>query len=112
MKQTYSNVKIRYKFRRPECARPRALRSRDVVVLGMHMTRTIAGTLQDGQTHLMFAVYVRVDTVLGTYNTVDNIAQREQSVREAPRNQSTQENEKAGPSGYAGIYIPFIGYHL
>ena len=76
------------------------------------MTRTIAGTVPDGQANLIFAVYVCVDTVLVTYNTAHNIVQPKQSVREASRTQTTQGNEKAGRSGYAGIYIPFQGYHL
>ena len=76
------------------------------------MTRTIAGTVPDGQTHLIFAVYVCVDTVFVMYNTAQNIVQPKQSVREASRTQTRQENEKAGRSGYAGIYITFQGYHL
>ena len=92
----YSRVKITYKFRHPECARPRALTSRDVVVCGMDMTGTIVGTVPDGQTHLNFAVYVCVDIVLVTYNTALKIVQPAQSVREASRSQTTRENEKAG----------------
>ena len=76
------------------------------------MTGTIAGTVGDGQAHLIFAVYVCVDPVLVTYNTVHNIVQPKQSVREASHTQTTQGNEKACRSGYAGIYIPFQGYHL
>ena len=76
------------------------------------MTRRTTGTVPDGQTHLIFAVYVCVDTALVTYNTAQNIVQPKQSVREASRTQNTQKNEKAGRSGYAGIYIPFQGYHL
>ena len=60
----YSKVKKKYKFRHPECARPHALRARAVVVCGMDMTRTTVGTVPDGQTHLIFAVYMCVDTVL------------------------------------------------
>ena len=112
MKRIYSKVKRKYKFRHPECARPRALRSRDVVVFLTDMTCTFADTVPDGQTYLIFAVYVCVDTVLVTYNTVHNIVQPKQSVREASRTQSTQVNEKAGMSGYASIYTPFQGYHL
>ena len=76
------------------------------------MMRTIAGTVLDEEAHLIFAVYVCVDTVLVTYNTVHNIVQPKQSVREASRTQTTQGNEKAGRSGYASIYIPFQGYEL
>ena len=57
------------------------------------MTRTIAGTVPDGQTHLTVAVYVCVDTVLVTYNTEHNIVQPKQSVHEASRTQTIQENE-------------------
>ena len=57
-------------------------------------------------------MYVCVDTVLVTYNTAQNIVQPKQSVREASRTPTRQENEKAGRSSYAGIYIPFQGYHL
>ena len=32
-------------------------------------------------------------------------------MREASRTQTTQGNEKASRSGYAGIYVPFQGYH-
>ena len=71
------------------------------------MTRTIASTVPDGQTHLIFAMYACVDTVLVTYNTAQNIVQPKQSLREASRTQTTQGNDKAGMSGYAGIYIPF-----
>ena len=71
------------------------------------MTRTIAGTVPDGQTHLIFAVYVCEDTVLVTYNTAQVIVRQKKSMREASRTQTTQENEEAGRSGYAGIYIPF-----
>ena len=74
MKHIYSKVKIEYKFRHPECARPRALRSHNKVVFGMDMTPTIAGTVRDGQTHLIFAVYVCVDTVLVTYNLAHRCA--------------------------------------
>ena len=76
------------------------------------MTRTIVGTVPDGQTHLIFAVYVYVDTVLPTYYTAQKVVQPKRSVREASRTQTTIENEEAGRSGYAGIYIPFQGYHL
>ena len=76
------------------------------------MTRTIAGTVPDGQIHLIFAVYVCVATVLVTYNKAQNIVHPKQSVREASRTQTTLGNEKAGRSGYAGIYSPFQGYHL
>ena len=107
----YSKVKLRYKFGHPECARPRALRSRDVVGCEIDLTRTMAGTVPDGQTHLIFAVYLCVDTVLLTYNTAQNIVQPKQSACEASRTQTKQENEKAGRSGYTGIYIPFQGYH-
>ena len=62
----YSKVKLKYKFRHPECAKPRALRSRDVVLIGMDMTRTTAGTVPDGQTDLIFAMYVCADTALVT----------------------------------------------
>ena len=34
----------------------------------------MAGTVPNGQTHLIFQVYVCVDTVLFRYNTVKNIA--------------------------------------
>ena len=51
----------------------------------------------------MFAVYVCVDKVLGTYNTAHNFVQAKRSVREASRTQTTQGNEKAGRSGYAGV---------
>ena len=78
----------------------------------MDMTRTTAGTVPDRQTHLSFAVYVCVDTVLGTYNTGQSIVRPKHSMRQASRTQTTQGNEKAGISGYAGIYIPFQGYHL
>ena len=74
--------------------------------------RRIAGTVPDGQTNFIFPVYVCVDTVLVRKNTVYNIVPRRQSVREVWRTETTQENEKAGRSGYAGIYIPFHGYHL
>ena len=57
------------------------------------MTRTIAGTVPDGKAHLIFAVYVCVDTVLVTYNTAHNIVQPKQSVCEASRTQPTQGNE-------------------
>ena len=57
-------------------------------------------------------MYVCVDTLLVTYDRVHNIVQRKQSVRKASRTQTTQRNEKAGRSGYAGIYIPFQDYHL
>ena len=68
------------------------------------MTRTIAGTVPDRQAHLFFAVYVCVDTVLVAYNTVHNIVQPKQSVREASRTQTTQRNEKAGRSGYRHLH--------
>ena len=108
----YSKGKIIYKLRLPECARPRALCSRDGVVCEMDMTRTIAGTVPDGQTHLIFAVHVCVNTDLVTYNTAQSIVPPKQSVHEASRTQTTQGNKKAGRSGYAGIYIPFQGYQL
>ena len=108
----YSKVEIKYKFRHPECLRPRALRSRDVLVFGMDMTRTTAGTVPYGQTHLIFSVDVCVDTASVTSHTAQNIVEPKQSVRGASRTQTTQENEKAGRSGYGGIYIPFQGYHL
>ena len=57
-------------------------------------------------------MYVCADRVLVTYDTAQNIVQLNQSVREASRTQTTRENEKAGRSGYAGIYNPFQGYHL
>ena len=63
VKHIYCKVKIKHKFGHPECARPRALKSRNIVVFAMDMTRTIAGTVPDGQTHSIFAVYVCVDTV-------------------------------------------------
>ena len=82
------------------------------MVCVMDMTRTIVGTVPEGQTHLIFGVYVCVDKVLLTYNTAQHIVQPKQSVREASLTQTTHENEKAGGSGYAGTYIPFQGYHL
>ena len=82
------------------------------MVCRMDKKRTIVGTVPDGQTHLIFAVYVCIDTVLATYNTAHHIVRPKQSVREASRTQTTQEKEKAGRSGYAAIYIPFQGYHL
>ena len=112
MKHIYCKVKIKYKCRHPECAGPRALKSRNVVFFGMDMTRTIAGTVPNGQAYSIFAVYVCVDRVFVTYNTAQNIVKPKESVREASRTQTTQENEKAGRSGYAGNYIPFQGYHL
>ena len=65
------------------------------MVFGMDMMRTIAGTVPDGQPHLIFAVYVCVDTVLVPYSTARNIVRPKQSVREASRTQTTQE-KKAG----------------
>ena len=59
----------KYNFRHPDCASPHALSSRYVLIFGMDMTRTIAGTVPDGQTHLIFPVYVCVDTVFVRYNT-------------------------------------------
>ena len=91
---------------------PDAKREMNIIVCGMDMTRNIAGTVPDGQAHMIFAVYVCVDTVLVTYNTVHNIVQPKQSVRQASRTKTKQGNEKAGRSGYAGNYIPFQGYHL
>ena len=112
VKDIHSIVKIKYKFRHLECARPRALCSRYVVVYGVDMTRKTAVAVPYRQAHLIFAGYVCVDTVLVTYNTVHNIVQRKESVREASRTQMIQGNEKTGRSGYVGIYIPFQGYHL
>ena len=82
------------------------------MVYWVDMRRKTAGAVPYYQAHLILAVYVCVDTVLITYDTVHNIIQRKQSVREASHTQTTQGNEKAGTSGYAGIYIPFQGYHL
>ena len=76
------------------------------------MMRAIAGTVPEGKTDLIFAVYVCVDTTLVTYNTAQNIVQQNQSVRKALRTQTTHGNENAGRSGYARIYIPFQSYHL
>ena len=76
------------------------------------MTRNIAGAVPDGQAHSNFAVYACVDTMLVTYDTVHSIVQRKQSVRKASCTETTQGNERAGRSGYAGMYNPFQGYHL
>ena len=76
------------------------------------MTPTIVGTVPDKQTHLIFAVYVCVDTVFVTYNTAQNIVERKESERKAWHTQTTQQNEKAGRSRYAGIYVSFQGYFL
>ena len=53
-----------------------------------------------------------VDKMLVTYNTVRTSVQQKRSVHEASRTQTTQGDEMAESSGYAGIYIPFQGYHL
>ena len=58
---------------------------------------------------MILPVYVCVDTVLIRYNTAWDIVPRKQSMRQASRTPTTQENEKAGRSGYAEIYIPFRG---
>ena len=50
--------------------------------------------------------------MLVTYDTVHSIVERKKSVREASHTQTTQGNERAGRSGYAGICISFQGYHL
>ena len=76
------------------------------------MTRKTASTVPYWQVHLISAVYVCVDTVLVTYDTVHSIVEGKKSVREASHTQTTQGNEKAGRSGYAGICISFQGYHL
>ena len=80
------------------------------MVCAMDMSGKIAGTVPDA--HLIFAVYVCVDTVLVTYDTVHSIVGQRGSVCEASRTQTTQEKEKAGRSGHAGIYIPSQGYHF
>ena len=59
-----------------------------------------------------FPVYVCVDTLLVRYNTVYNTSHGNNQCARPSRTQTTQENEKAGWSGYAGIYIPLHGYHL
>ena len=57
------------KFRHPDRARPRALRSGYLLIFRIDITRTIAGTVPDRHTHLIFQVYVCVDTVLVRYDT-------------------------------------------
>ena len=52
-------------------------------------------TVPDGQAHLTFAVHVCVDTVLVTYNRVQNIVQPKPSVREASRTQTRQLHKTA-----------------
>ena len=66
----YCKVKIKYKFRHPECARPRALRSRYALNL-QNVNNAYNRRYSTRRTNtFFFLVYVCVDTMLVRYNEV------------------------------------------